>query len=199
MKSLFRQTQQYGSFCLRLGAVGFGAGSLVFTGLQIGAEIASGPFRAITPGARLLLVTAQMHFIFLNSKSLSLAKHTALAKLGLMHMIAANLCEWLQVGSYVQPTYEYLRRYFSSGQEKTTCVFEQLDIFHPSVFARKVNRERNTVLSTIPIIRVNFPTIAIDYPRRIRKQSRTITRLYKKENQHQQRKRYRFEHQPAFR
>ncbi|XP_076676987.1 proton channel OtopLc [Andrena cerasifolii] len=91
------QTQQYGSFCLRLGAVGFGAGSLVFTGLQIGAEIASGPFRAITPGARLLLVTAQMHFIFLNSKCLSLDKHTALAKLGLMHMIATNLCEWLQV------------------------------------------------------------------------------------------------------
>ncbi|XP_003393808.1 proton channel OtopLc-like [Bombus affinis] len=90
------QTQQYGSFCLRLGAVGFGAGSLVFTGLQIGAEIASGPFRAITPGARLLLVTAQMHFIFLNSKSLNLAKHAALAKLGLMHMIATNLCEWLQ-------------------------------------------------------------------------------------------------------
>lgn len=90
------QTQQYGSFCLRLGAVGFGAGSLVFTGLQIGAEIASGPFRAITPGARLLLVTGQMHFIFLNSKSLRLSKHTALAKLGLMHMIATNLCEWLQ-------------------------------------------------------------------------------------------------------
>ncbi|XP_076236991.1 proton channel OtopLc [Calliopsis andreniformis] len=90
------QMQQYGSFCLRLGAVGFGAGSLVFTGLQIGAEIASGPFRAITPGARLLLVTAQMHFIFLNSKNLKLAKYTALAKLGLMHMIATNLCEWLQ-------------------------------------------------------------------------------------------------------
>ncbi|KAK2583164.1 hypothetical protein KPH14_009187 [Odynerus spinipes] len=90
------QTQQYGSFCLRLGAVGFGAGSLVFTGLQIGAEIASGPFRAITPAARLLLITAQMHFIFLNSKNLELQRHGALAKLGLMHMIATNLCEWLQ-------------------------------------------------------------------------------------------------------
>ncbi|XP_043271518.1 proton channel OtopLc-like [Venturia canescens] len=96
-KSRYTQTRQYGSFCLRLGAVGFGAGSLVFTGLQIGAEIASGgPFRAITPSARLLLVTAQMHFIFLNSKDLELAKHGALAKLGLMHMIATNLCEWLQ-------------------------------------------------------------------------------------------------------
>ncbi|XP_066586542.1 proton channel OtopLc-like isoform X3 [Prorops nasuta] len=93
---LFLQAQQYGSFCLRLGAVGFGAGSLVFTGLQIGAEIASGPYRAITPGARLLLVTAQMHFIFLNSKNLELTRHSALAKLGLMHMIATNLCEWLQ-------------------------------------------------------------------------------------------------------
>ncbi|XP_046748547.1 proton channel OtopLc-like isoform X2 [Diprion similis] len=92
------QAQQYGSFCLRLGAVGFGAGSLVFTGLQIGAEIStsSGALRALTPAARLLLVTAQMHFIFLNSKDLELARHGALAKLGLMHMIATNLCEWLQ-------------------------------------------------------------------------------------------------------
>lgn len=93
----FSQAQQYGSFCLRFGAVGFGAGSLVFTGLQIGAEIASGPFRAITPAARLLLITAQMHFIFLNSKNLEFARLGALAKLGLMHMIATNLCEWLQV------------------------------------------------------------------------------------------------------
>ncbi|EGI63156.1 Major royal jelly protein 3 [Acromyrmex echinatior] len=37
------------SYCLRLGAVVFGASSLVFTGLQIGAEIASGVFRTIIP------------------------------------------------------------------------------------------------------------------------------------------------------
>ncbi|XP_008214404.2 proton channel OtopLc-like [Nasonia vitripennis] len=91
-----RPTQQYGSFCLRLGTVGFGAGSLVFTGLQIGAELASGPIHAIIPATRLLLVTAQMHFIFLNSKDLVLTRHGALAKLGLMHLIATNICEWLQ-------------------------------------------------------------------------------------------------------
>lgn len=91
-------TQQYGSFCLRLGTVGFGAFSLVFTGLQIGAEMANGPsLRAIIPAARLLLVTAQMHFIFLNSEDLELTRHQALAKLGLMHMITCNVCEWLQV------------------------------------------------------------------------------------------------------
>ena len=93
-----RQTQQYGSFCLRLGTVGFGASSLVFTGLQISAEIASGSvISAILPAARLLLVTAQMHFIFLNSKDIQLTRHAPLAKLGLMHLIATNVCEWLQV------------------------------------------------------------------------------------------------------
>lgn len=93
---------------MRLGAIGFGAGSLVFTGLQIGAAIASaGPLKAITPSARLLLVTAQMHFIFLNSKDLELAKHSPLAKLGLMHMIATNLCEWLQVILFFYYNYYY--------------------------------------------------------------------------------------------
>lgn len=85
--------------------MGFGAGSLVFTGLQIGAEITSGPFRAITPATRLLLVTAQMHFIFLNSKNLELTRHSVLAKLGLMHMIATNLCEWLKVIKYYSMSY----------------------------------------------------------------------------------------------
>lgn len=139
--------------------MGFGAGSLVFTGLQIGAEIASGPFRAITPGARLLLVTAQMHFIFLNSKSLSLAKHTALAKLGLMHMIATNLCEWLQVSGTTMMKWRGKRKkrkkieikinktgkHFSS--RKSRRLFEQLDTFYPSkrcAFARKANQKRIT-------------------------------------------------------
>jgi len=40
-------------------------GSLVFTGLQIGAEIASGTFRIIV----LLLITARMHIISLNGKN----------------------------------------------------------------------------------------------------------------------------------
>ncbi|KAJ8664984.1 hypothetical protein QAD02_006646 [Eretmocerus hayati] len=89
--------KQYGSFCLRLGTVGFGAGSLVFTGLQISAEVSSGePGSAIVPAARLLLTTAQMHFIFLNSRDLVLTRHEALAKIGLMHLIATNICEWLQ-------------------------------------------------------------------------------------------------------
>lgn len=130
--------------------MGFGAGSLVFTGLQIGAEIASGPFRAITPGARLLLVTAQMHFIFLNSKSLSLAKHTALAKLGLMHMIATNLCEWLQVSGTMMMKWrgnkkkknrnknKQNRKHFSS--RKSRRLFEQLDTFYPSNVARLLEK-----------------------------------------------------------
>lgn len=116
---------------MRFGAVGFGAGSLVFTGLQIGAEIASGPFRAITPAARLLLITAQMHFIFLNSKNLEFARLGALAKLGLMHMIATNLCEWLQVSGKI-PIYYFifffLLQYFSIDENLLSSFREDLPI-----------------------------------------------------------------------
>lgn len=93
------QSHNYGSFCLRLGTVGFGAGLLVLTGLKIGAEIADG-YKAIVPVSRLLVVTAQMYFIFLNNKDLELSRHKAFVKLGLMHMIATNICEWLLVSRF---------------------------------------------------------------------------------------------------
>ncbi|XP_014235078.1 uncharacterized protein LOC106657895 isoform X1 [Trichogramma pretiosum] len=117
------RTQQYGSFCLRLGAVGFGAGSLVFTGLQIGAELSNGPFRALIPASRLLLVTAQMHFIFLNSKDLELTRHAAFAKLGLMHLIATNICEWLQ--ALVEET-QYEMEQLEHSLERDNSIFIKL-------------------------------------------------------------------------
>ncbi|KAL7290342.1 hypothetical protein TKK_0016037 [Trichogramma kaykai] len=118
-----KKEQQYGSFCLRLGAVGFGAGSLVFTGLQIGAELSNGPFRALIPASRLLLVTAQMHFIFLNSKDLELTRHAAFAKLGLMHLIATNICEWLQ--ALVEET-QYEMEQLEHSLERDNSIFIKL-------------------------------------------------------------------------
>lgn len=137
--------------------MGFGAGSLVFTGLQIGAEIASGPFRAITPGARLLLVTAQMHFIFLNSKSLNLAKHAALAKLGLMHMIATNLCEWLQVRGPMNKI-----ETFVIARSK---MFKQPDTLHSScLFETRFKSETSLHQLHSRVIRVNLPVIVASCP-----------------------------------
>lgn len=38
-----------------------------------------------------------MQFIFLNTKEFEMDRHKAIARFGLMHMVATNLCEWLYV------------------------------------------------------------------------------------------------------
>lgn len=51
----------------------------------------------MTPAARMALAIVQMQFIFLNTTELDMAKHKVVARFGLMHMVATNLCEWLYV------------------------------------------------------------------------------------------------------
>lgn len=43
------------------------------------------------------LSIVQMQFIFLNTTELDMARHKVIARFGLMHMIATNICEWLYV------------------------------------------------------------------------------------------------------
>lgn len=52
---------------------------------------------ALTPAARMILSIVQMQFIFLNTKELEMRHHKVIARFGLMHMVATNLCEWLYV------------------------------------------------------------------------------------------------------
>lgn len=51
----------------------------------------------LTPAARMMLSIVQMQFIFLNTTELDIARHKVVARFGLMHMVATNLCEWLYV------------------------------------------------------------------------------------------------------
>ncbi|XP_022917685.2 proton channel OtopLc-like [Onthophagus taurus] len=96
---------RYGSFYLRLGAIGFGIGSMVFTGLEFGyyfeqrgtTNCNTNILNAITPAIRMILTIVQIQFIFLNGKDINTAKHRIISRFGLMHMIATNLCEWLYV------------------------------------------------------------------------------------------------------
>ncbi|XP_037086477.1 proton channel OtopLc-like isoform X2 [Pollicipes pollicipes] len=93
----------YGSFYLRMGAVLFGIGSMIYSGLEMGqyfeathkAECGN-VLRAVTPGLRLAFIFIQMYFVFLNA-SMSINKHKLLARFGLMHMVGTNLCVWLNV------------------------------------------------------------------------------------------------------
>uniref|UniRef100_A0A182N028 Otopetrin n=1 Tax=Anopheles dirus TaxID=7168 RepID=A0A182N028_9DIPT len=99
-----KRIPHFGSFYLRVGAIAFGIGTMVYSGLEFGQyfELNASPgcssiFIALTPAARMLLSLVQMQFIFLNTSELDMARHKVFARFGLMHMVATNLCEWLYV------------------------------------------------------------------------------------------------------
>lgn len=77
---------------------------MVYSGLEFGLYFemngqpgCSNYLSALTPIARMVLCIIQMQFIFLNTTELDLARHKVVARFGLMHMVATNLCEWLHV------------------------------------------------------------------------------------------------------
>lgn len=92
-----------GSFYLRLGAVAFGIGSMIYSGLEFGQffELKKKShcyniLYGLTPSTRMAFTFIQLYFIFLNSR-MAINKFKTLARFGLMHMIATNLCVWLHV------------------------------------------------------------------------------------------------------
>lgn len=95
---------RYGSFYLRVGAIAFGIGSMVYSGLEFGQyfelkadDSCQNILIALNPATRMLLTIFQMQFIFLNTKELNMTRHKVIARFGLMHMVATNLCEWIYV------------------------------------------------------------------------------------------------------
>lgn len=103
----------------------FGVGSMIYSGLEFAQyfEIdVEGPchnlLMALTPAARMTFTFIQMYFIFLNAKvkrksrllqtiarltsigshkQMTITAPKAVAYFGLMHMVATNLCVWLNV------------------------------------------------------------------------------------------------------
>lgn len=99
-----RKAHRFGSFYLRVGAIAFAIGNMVYSGLEFGQffELNGSPgcrdvFIAITPIMRTILCIIQVQFIFLNTKDLDMGRHKVISRFGLMHMVATNLCEWLYV------------------------------------------------------------------------------------------------------
>lgn len=68
---------------------------------------------ALTPAARMALSIFQMQFIFLNTTELDMGKRRVIARFGLMHMIATNVCEWLYV--LVEETKHEIHQLVHSG------------------------------------------------------------------------------------
>ncbi|PZC81977.1 proton channel OtopLc-like isoform X2 [Helicoverpa zea] len=93
---------RYGSFYLRLGGIAFGIGSMVYSGLELGeyfemTDKCRSILSVITPALRMALTLAQMQFMFLTNKDIESGTFKLIQRFGFMHMIAANLCEWLYV------------------------------------------------------------------------------------------------------
>lgn len=100
--STFHQIQ-CGSFYLRVGAVAFGVGSMIYSGLEFGQffELESKEhcysfMYGLTPGSHMIFTFIQLYFIFMNSRVI-IARHKLIARFGLMHMIGTNICVWLHV------------------------------------------------------------------------------------------------------
>ncbi|GAB1865838.1 Otopetrin-2 [Camponotus japonicus] len=96
--------QHYGSFYLRMGAVAFGIGSMIYSGLEFGQyfELEQNTkchniMLALTPATRMAFIFIQMYFIFLNNEQMKVHRHRVVARFGLMHMIGTNLSVWLNV------------------------------------------------------------------------------------------------------
>ncbi|XP_065206172.1 proton channel OtopLc isoform X2 [Planococcus citri] len=101
-----RKTSQnlhhYGSFFLRVGAIGFGLGTMIYIGLQFG-KIFEIPFnspcyellRALNPVLQMVFTFMQMYFIFMNAR-LKIHRFKFIARFGLMHVMATNICVWIK-------------------------------------------------------------------------------------------------------
>ncbi|XP_065364652.1 proton channel OtopLc isoform X2 [Calliphora vicina] len=101
---LKHKVTHFGSFYLRVGAIAFAIGTMVYSGLEFGQffELSGQAgcrdvFIAVTPICRMVLCIAQVQFIFLNTTYLDMARHKVFSRFGLMHMVGTNLCEWLYV------------------------------------------------------------------------------------------------------
>ncbi|XP_055300665.1 proton channel OtopLc isoform X2 [Sitodiplosis mosellana] len=94
----------FGSFYLRMGAVAFGIGSMIYSGLEFGQYFelerdtkCHNVLLALTPATRMAFIFIQMYFIFLNNEQMKVYRHKIIARFGLMHMIGTNLSVWLSV------------------------------------------------------------------------------------------------------
>ncbi|XP_021943318.1 proton channel OtopLc [Folsomia candida] len=119
----------FGSFYLRIGAVAFGVGSMIYTGLEFGQYFELKPdekcrnyMAALTPAVRMVFTFMQMYFIFLNSK-MAVSKVSLTTQYGLMHLIGTNLCIWLNV--LVQETKHEILNFYNPDNNTISFRYEK--------------------------------------------------------------------------
>lgn len=90
------------NFYLRLGAIGFGLGSMIHDGFYIAQVFQGALYRvicytnldAIVSAAHITFTFCQTFFVFKNHKVV-INMHKVLVRFGIMHIVATNICCWL--------------------------------------------------------------------------------------------------------
>ncbi|XP_072388960.1 uncharacterized protein OtopLa isoform X4 [Diabrotica undecimpunctata] len=148
-----RKTSQndhsHGSFFLRIGAIAFGLGTMIYIGLEFGGffEI---PFdspcymilRGVNPTLQMIFTFMQMYFIFMNSR-LNIHRFKVIARFGLMHIVATNICVWIRTFfiEYLKDITKYHLKYFNATNISSETSLGE------SIKAHNL-RNANTVLGT---------------------------------------------------
>ena len=114
----------------------FGIGSMIYSGIEIGMffelnmdETANckNLFSVIRPLLQMVFVFVQMYFVFLNHK-MNIYKNKFMSRIGLMHMIATNICVWLNILIF-ETTHEIM----DNHKEKEEIANETSDHHHHMV------------------------------------------------------------------
>ncbi|XP_044747991.1 proton channel OtopLc isoform X8 [Coccinella septempunctata] len=112
----------HGSFFLRIGAIAFGLATMIYNGLEFGTffEI---PFtspcymilKGVNPVLQMIFTFMQMYFIFMNSR-LNIHRFKVIARFGLMHVVATNICVWIRtlVLEYIKEVTLYHQKVFNA-------------------------------------------------------------------------------------
>ncbi|VVC38319.1 Otopetrin [Cinara cedri] len=158
--------QHYGSFYLRMGAVAFGIGSMIYSGLEFGQYFELEPatkchniLLVLTPATRMAFIFIQMYFIFLNDEQqMRVTRHQVLAKFGLMHMIGTNLSVWLNV--LVQETKHEILTFYNPA-DNSIGVAKQ-----PNHFSRNKNTNSDALFKmwTMPTVTTTTTTTTTQSP-----------------------------------
>uniref|UniRef100_A0AAR5PTK5 Otopetrin n=1 Tax=Dendroctonus ponderosae TaxID=77166 RepID=A0AAR5PTK5_DENPD len=146
----------HGSFFLRIGAIAFGLGTMIYNGLEFGVffEIPlNSPcymiLRGINPLLQMIFTFMQMYFIFMNSR-LNIHRFKVIARFGLMHVVATNLCVWIRtlVLEYIKEITIYHRDLLNATSGNPVLTRSELERLFPASIRQHILRNANTVLGT---------------------------------------------------
>ncbi|XP_026271834.2 proton channel OtopLc-like isoform X2 [Frankliniella occidentalis] len=152
----FYHQQHYGSFYLRMGAVAFGIGSMIYSGLEFGQYFelerntkCHNVLLALTPATRMAFIFIQMYFIFLNNEEMKVYKHRTLARFGLMHMIGTNLSVWLNV--LIQETKHEILTFYNPENKTLGLPMQRVPQHGVNWFNFPFNTSASPTLPTYPV------------------------------------------------